>query len=84
MQLAAPQGAWLVGWRGDEAVACGGVRLLSPDAAVPLLVARDQRVLTLALTLPAVIPPGTGAIALKAAAAPAEAPAAVRNAWLAA
>jgi ribosomal protein S18 acetylase RimI-like enzyme len=34
-QLAPPQGAWLVGWRsterGDEAVACGGVRLLSPD-----------------------------------------------------
>jgi ribosomal protein S18 acetylase RimI-like enzyme len=29
-QLAAPNGAWLVGWRGDEAVACGGVRLLSP------------------------------------------------------
>ena len=32
-QLAAPQGAWLIGWRGDEAVACGGVRLLSPDVA---------------------------------------------------
>lgn len=30
-QLAPPQGAWLVGWRGEEAVACGGVRLLSPD-----------------------------------------------------
>lgn len=35
-QLAAPRGAWLVGWRGgsdgmQEAVACGGVRLLSPD-----------------------------------------------------
>ena len=29
-QLAPPQGAWLVGWRGEEAVACGGVRLLSP------------------------------------------------------
>ena len=29
-QLRAPYGAWLVGWRGDEAVACGGVRLLSP------------------------------------------------------
>lgn len=29
-QLASPHGAWLVGWRGDEAVACGGVRLLSP------------------------------------------------------
>ncbi|MCY7399937.1 MAG: GNAT family N-acetyltransferase [Nocardioides sp.] len=37
-QLAAPQGAWLVGWRGDadgrdEAVCCGGVRLLSPGIA---------------------------------------------------
>lgn len=34
-QLAPPQGAWLVGWRsgerGEEAVACGGVRLLSPE-----------------------------------------------------
>jgi GNAT superfamily N-acetyltransferase len=32
-QLAPPLGAWLVGWRGDEAVACGGVRLLSPGVA---------------------------------------------------
>ena len=32
-QLRAPHGAWLVGWRGDEAVACGGVRLLSPEVA---------------------------------------------------
>lgn len=30
LQLAPPLGAWLVAWRGDEAVACGGVRLLSP------------------------------------------------------
>ena len=30
-QLAPPQGAWLVGWRGEEAIACGGVRLLSPE-----------------------------------------------------
>ncbi|WP_310525660.1 GNAT family N-acetyltransferase [Nocardioides sp.] len=34
-QLAPPHGAWLVGWRpgerGDDAVACGGVRLLSAD-----------------------------------------------------
>lgn len=33
-QLASPLGAWLVGWRGhsevEDAVACGGVRLLSP------------------------------------------------------
>ena len=32
-QLAPPLGSWLVGWRGDEAVACGGVRLLSPEVA---------------------------------------------------
>jgi GNAT superfamily N-acetyltransferase len=32
-QLAPPLGAWLLGWRGDEAVACGGVRLLSPEVA---------------------------------------------------
>lgn len=36
-QLAAPQGAWLVGWRGgpgtQESVCCGGVRLLSPEVA---------------------------------------------------
>ena len=30
-QLAAPHGAWLVAWHGAEAVACGGVRLLSPE-----------------------------------------------------
>lgn len=29
-QLAPPQGAWLVGWHGEDAVACGGVRLLTP------------------------------------------------------
>ncbi|KRF37790.1 hypothetical protein ASG94_03710 [Nocardioides sp. Soil805] len=32
-QLRAPLGAWLLGWRAEEAVACGGVRLLSPDVA---------------------------------------------------
>lgn len=37
-QLTAPQGAWLVGWRADvdgrdEAVCCGGVRLLAPKIA---------------------------------------------------
>ena len=30
-QLAPPLGAWLLGWRDDEAVACGGVRLLTPE-----------------------------------------------------
>ena len=32
-QLAPPQGAWLVGWLGDEAVCCGGVRLLAPQVS---------------------------------------------------
>ena len=32
-QLVPPRGAWLVGWRGEEAVACGGLRLLSPEVA---------------------------------------------------
>ena len=37
-QLAAPQGAWLVGWRADadgveQAVCCGGVRLVAPEVA---------------------------------------------------
>jgi len=37
-QFAAPQGAWLVGYRGDaggrdDAVCCGGVRLLAPGIA---------------------------------------------------
>ena len=32
-QLAPPRGAWLIGWRGDETVACGGVRLLAPEVA---------------------------------------------------
>ena len=30
-QLVPPHGAWVVVWRGEEAVACGGVRLLTPD-----------------------------------------------------
>lgn len=30
-QLLPPRGAWLVGWQGDDAIACGGVRLLSAD-----------------------------------------------------
>ena len=28
-QLMPPQGAWILAWRGDDAVACGGVRLLA-------------------------------------------------------
>ncbi|MES3014195.1 MAG: PDZ domain-containing protein [Pseudomonadota bacterium] len=81
---------------GDELLAVDGwrvrrlddaLRLLTAGRAAPLLVARDQRVLTLSLTLPDlpdINPPGAGAITLKAAAAPAKAPAALRKAWLAA
>ena len=32
-QLAPPLGGWVVVWRDDEAVACGGVRLLGPGIA---------------------------------------------------
>ena len=32
-QLSPPLGAWLVGWRWDQAVCCGGVRLLPPGIA---------------------------------------------------
>lgn len=79
---------------GDELLAVAGwrvrrlddaLRVLTAGSAAPLLVARDQRVLTLALALPADTEPGStgGAIALKAAAAPAKAAAALRKAWLA-
>jgi len=76
---------------GDEVLAVDGwrvrrlddaLRLLTPGRGAPLLVARDQRVLALALTLPAEAPPGAGAIGLKMAALPAKAPAALRKAWL--
>ena len=80
---------------GDELIAVDGwrvrrlddaLRVLDVGAAAPWLVARDQRVLTLSLVLPAEAAPtepGPGAIALTAAAAPAEAVAARRKAWLA-
>lgn len=32
-QLVPPRGAWLLGRAGKDAVACGGVRLLSPEVA---------------------------------------------------
>jgi predicted metalloprotease with PDZ domain len=76
---------------GDELLAVAGwrlrrlddaLRVLTADAPAPLLVARDQRVLTLSLALPAEAPAGTGAINLKPAAAPAKAAAALRKAWL--
>lgn len=79
---------------GDELLAVAGwrvrrlddaLRVLTARSAAPLLVARDQRVLTLALALPADAAPGAGggAIVLKAAAVPAKAAAALRKAWLA-
>ena len=80
---------------GDELLAVDGwrvrrlddaLRLLTAAAAAPLLVARDQRVLTLSLVLPgeaAPAGPSPGAITLKAAGAPAKAAAALRKAWLA-
>ncbi len=76
---------------GDELLAVAGwrvrrlddaLRVLRADAAQPWLVARDQRVLLLALRLPAAAAPAAGAIALKPAAAPAKAAAALRKAWL--
>jgi predicted metalloprotease with PDZ domain len=76
---------------GDELVAVDGwrvrrlddaLRLLVAGRAAPVMVARDQRVLTLSLTLPAETPSGAGAVALKASAVPAKAPAALRRAWL--
>jgi predicted metalloprotease with PDZ domain len=77
---------------GDELLAVAGwrvrrlddaLRVLGTGVDVPLLVARDQRVLSLALTLPA----GTGvdgAVTLKPTALPPRAAAALRKAWLAA
>ncbi|MES2993355.1 MAG: PDZ domain-containing protein [Pseudomonadota bacterium] len=75
---------------GDELLAVAGWRVrrlddanrvLEPGRAAPLLVARDQRVLPLTLTLPAA---GAGGVSLRPAAAPAKAAAALRKAWLAA
>ena len=76
---------------GDELLAVAGwrvrrledaLRVLNVGAATELLVARDQRVLRLALVVPAEEAPGPGALALKPAAAPAKPAAALRKAWL--
>lgn len=80
---------------GDELVAVAGwrvrrledaLRVLTPGVSAPLLVARDQRVLTMPLVLPAVaVPgPGPGAVALALAPQPQKAAAALRKAWLSA
>ena len=77
---------------GDEMLALRGwrlrrlddaVRLLGGDAEAPLLIARDQRVLTLPLALPSAAQGAAGAIALKAAAKPAADAHARYKAWLA-
>ena len=77
---------------GDEIVAVNGwrirrledaTRLVGGGATTPLLVARDQRVLTLALGVPADASAGAGAVSLTPA-AQAGAPAlALQRAWLA-
>jgi predicted metalloprotease with PDZ domain len=77
---------------GDELLAIAGwrvrrlddaLRVLEPGRAAPLLVARDQRVLGLTLTLEADAA-GMGGVSLRPAAAPARTAAALRKAWLAA
>ena len=80
---------------GDEILAIAGwrvrrlddaLRVLVPGQAAPVLVARDQHVLSRSLTLPAAALAGAaaaGAVTLTAAAAPANAAAALRKAWLA-
>jgi predicted metalloprotease with PDZ domain len=74
---------------GDELLAVDGwrvrrledaLRVLKPGIAAPLIVARDQRVLSLSIELPAEAPPGSGAVVLEPAVAPATA--ARRKAWL--
>ena len=72
----------LQGWRLrrlDEAA-----RLMVADQPAALLVARDQRVLTLSLTLPAAAAAAGASVTLKAAAKPAAPAAALQRAWLAA
>ena len=76
---------------GDELIAVAGwrvrrledaLRVIEAGVAAPLLVARDQRVLTLSLVLPAEVPAGAAGVALKPAAKPAKAAQALRKAWL--
>ncbi len=76
---------------GDEVLALQGwrlrrlddaLRLLLPDTPATLLVARDQRVLSLSLTLPAAAAPAGAGVTLKQAAKPAAPAAALQKAWL--
>ncbi|MDP3823607.1 MAG: PDZ domain-containing protein [Burkholderiales bacterium] len=76
---------------GDEVLALQGwrlrrlddaLRLLLPDTPATLLVARDQRVLNLSITLPAAAAPAGAGVTLKQAAKPAAPAAALQKAWL--
>ena len=76
---------------GDEVLALQGwrlrrlddaLRLLLPDTPATLLVARDQRVLNLSITLPAAAAPTGPGVTLKQAAKPAAPAAALQKAWL--
>ncbi|MEO8057371.1 MAG: PDZ domain-containing protein [Burkholderiales bacterium] len=70
----------LEGWRLrrlDEAL-----RLMQPGKPATVLVARDQRVLSLPLTLPQTTAAGGPGVTLKAALKPAAAAAALQKAWL--
>ena len=75
---------------GDEVLAVQGwrirrlddaLRLVTTDAPASVLVARDQRVLPLSLTIPA--DAQAGAVTLRAAGTSAKAPLALQQAWLA-
>jgi predicted metalloprotease with PDZ domain len=77
---------------GDELLAVAGwrvrrlddaLRVITAGVPAPLLVARDQRVLTLSLVLPAEVPAGAAAVTLKPAPKPTKAALALRKAWLA-
>jgi len=76
---------------GDELLAVAGwrvrrledaLRVIAADVPAPLLVARDQRVLTLSLTLPRDVPAGAAGVALRLSTKPAKAAQALRKAWL--
>ena len=76
---------------GDELLAVAGwrvrrlddaLRLLQPGMPAPLLVNRDQRVLTLNIVLPPAAHGADGAVTLRAAATPAKPALALRKAWL--
>ena len=78
---------------GDELLAVAGwrvrrledaLRVIAADLPTPLLVARDQRVLRLTLTLPREVPAGAAAVALKLSPKPAKTAQALRKAWLSA